>query len=162
MGLGIDIGLLLTQVINFLIILFVLKRFLYQPVLRVLDKRRKDAEEIIKHKGLAEEETAKQAEKRKKVLREAQEEGSRIIARAIADAKREEERILADARREASEEYDKRMAEVDRERRKTIDEARKQALDYAVVISEKILKATLTKEEQERLLKEAVGTVAHL
>lgn len=159
MGLGIDINILVAQIINFGIVVFVLQRFLYKPVLSMLDKRRKEAEESLKLKAEMEDEKEKQAERRKKIVKEANTEAQRIVAAAVADAKKEGERILEEARTEAKLELDKRMAEVARERSKIIDEARQKALEYAIVLSEKILGAKLTKAEQERLLKDSIERV---
>ena len=159
MGLGIDINILVAQIVNFLIVAFVLQRFLYKPVISMLDKRRKEVEEGLKLKADMEEEKEKLSERRKKVVKEANAEAQRIVAAAVADAKKEGERILADAHAESKAEFDKRMAEVVRERSKIIDEARAKALEYAIVLSEKILGAKLTKAEQERLLKDSIERV---
>jgi F-type H+-transporting ATPase subunit b len=157
--LGINIGYLLAQIFNFLIIVFLLQKFLYKPVLSMLDKRKKEIEEGIKLKSTMEEEKEKLVEKRKKVLKDANAEGQRIIASAIEEAKKEEERILEKARLEAKSEFDKRMEQVQKEKTKMVEEARKQALLYAVTISEKILGTKLTKSEQERLVKESFDRV---
>lgn len=159
MGLGIDINILVAQIVNFLIVVFVLQKLLYKPVMAMLDKRRKEAEEGIKLKADMEVEHEKLAERRKKIIKEANAEGQRIVAAAVTDAKKEGERIIEEARIESKAEFEKRMAEVTRERSKTIDEARQKALEYAIVLSEKILGAKLTKAEQERLLKDSIERV---
>lgn len=159
MGLGIDIKILAAQIINFAIVVYVLQRFLYKPVLSMLDKRRREIEEGLKLKADMEEEKEKLVERRKKIVKDANSEAQRIVAAAVTDAKKEGERIVEEARVEAKQEFDKRMAEVARERTKTIDEARQKALEYAVILSEKILGAKLTKAEQERLLKDSIERV---
>ena len=159
MGLGIDINILVAQIINFAIVVFVLQRFLYKPVLTMLDKRRKEIQVGLLLKTDMEEEKEKLADKRKKIVKEASVEAQRIVAAAITDAKKEGERIIEEARVEAKAEFDKKMAEVSRERAKIVDEARQKALDYAIILSEKILGAKLTKAEQERLLKDSIERV---
>ena len=159
MGLGIDINILVAQIINFAIVVFVLQRFLYKPVLTMLDKRRKEIQVGLQLKADMEEEKEKLADKRKKIVKEASVEAQRIVAAAITDAKKEGERIIEEARVEAKAEFDKKMAEVSRERAKIVDEARQKALDYAIILSEKILGAKLTKAEQERLLKDSIERV---
>jgi F-type H+-transporting ATPase subunit b len=159
MGLEINIGVLLTQIINFGIIVYLLQRFLYKPVLSMLDKRKKEIKEGLLLKETMEAEKEKLAEKRKKIIKEANDEGQRIIAAAVVDAKKEEEVILSQARKKTHEEFEKQMATVEKERSKIVSEARRQSLSYAVLLSEKILGSKLTKSEQERLLKESIERV---
>jgi F-type H+-transporting ATPase subunit b len=159
MGLGIDINILVAQIVNFLIVVFVLQKLLYKPVMTMLDKRRREVEEGLKLKADMDDEKEKLVERRKKIVKEANAEAQRIVAAAVADAKKEGEQILTDARTEAKTEMDKRLAEVARERSKIIDEAREKALEYAIVLSEKILGAKLNKAEQERLLKDSIERV---
>ncbi len=159
MGLDINLGVLATQIINFGIIVYLLQRFLYKPVLSMLDKRRKEIEEGLKLKETMDEEREKLAERRKKIVKEANEEGQRIIAAAVNEAKKEGESIIEQARTEAAEEFNKRMLGVEKERAQMTEQARKQALSYAVLLAEKILGSKLTKAEQDRLLSESIERV---
>ncbi len=87
-GFGLDPVLLGAQIINFLIILFILKRFAYKPVLEILKKR----EDSIKE-GL------KQAEEGKKILNEALEKERKILQ----EANRRTEKIIEDAKNQSIE-----------------------------------------------------------
>ncbi len=86
---GFDPVLLIAQVINFLIILYVLKRFLYKPILDMLKKR----EETVKE-GL------KQAEEARLLLESTQEKEKVIIKKARLAA----EQMIKDAKTQAQEE----------------------------------------------------------
>ena len=85
---GLDPFLLGAQIINFLIIFFILKGFVYKPVLGILKKR----EDSIKD-GL------KQAEEGKKILNEALEKEKKILQ----DAQRRAEKIIEDAKNQSIE-----------------------------------------------------------
>jgi len=74
---GVQPILLVAQVVNFLILLFILKRFLYKPILKVLDARKKRIEESLKN-----------AEEIEKKLSEAEKESEKILARALAQAQK--------------------------------------------------------------------------
>ncbi|MBI2601212.1 F0F1 ATP synthase subunit B [Candidatus Daviesbacteria bacterium] len=74
---GVQPVLLAAQVVNFLILLFILKRFLYKPVLKVLDERRKRVEESLKN-----------AEEIEKKLLETEEAKNKILEKASLDVQK--------------------------------------------------------------------------
>jgi F-type H+-transporting ATPase subunit b len=117
---GINLYLLVAEIVNFLIVLYLLKRFLYKPVFNMLQKR-KDA--IIQ--GLI------QAEESKKLLEKAKENEDEILKEAnkkaqkiISDAKNEAFEIIqnsqAQAKKQASIELDEAKALIELER-KTVE-----------------------------------------
>lgn len=82
---GVDWRLLLAQVINFLIIFYVLKRYAYKPILAMLKKR----EQIIK-------ESLEQAEEARRLLEQSEQKEKEILHKAQAEAKK----LLAEAQKE--------------------------------------------------------------
>lgn len=76
---GFEPKLLLAQIINFVIVLWVLKKFLYKPVLEMLKKRQEAIEKGLHDAQEAEKRLAQAEEKQKIMLREAQEEAKKII-----------------------------------------------------------------------------------
>jgi len=155
--LGINWFLLITQIINFVIVLFILKKFLYKPILEVLDKRKKQIDDTFALQNQLQNEQVKLEESQKKVLKNAGEEGQRIIAAAIKEAKKEQETILTMAREEANTEQKKIQEILEREREKMVRYAKKQSLDFAVLLSERLLGKSLSKDDQQRMLNEAIG-----
>ncbi len=107
---GIQPVLLLAQIVNFLIIFFLLKRFFYAPIVKMLNSRKKTIEESLRN---AQEIEAK--------LVKTQEESTRILEQAQNKA----EQLIADAQSQA----DTITAQTAQEARKTIEEALKQAQD---------------------------------
>lgn len=74
---GVKPILLAAQVVNFLLLLFILKKFLYKPILKVLDERKKRIEQSLKN-----------AEEIERKLVEADKEAEKILARALAEGKK--------------------------------------------------------------------------
>ena len=96
------------------------------------------------------------AETEKKLKKEIREEERRVMKHAVTEAKKREKEILEEAKKEIRAERDKMLAELVREREKTVEQAKKQSLDYAVLISEKLLGKKLDAEEQKKLLQDAL------
>lgn len=155
-NLGIDWRLLIAQIVNFLILFFLLKRLLYRPVLKILEERRariakglKDAEAAeIRLKDVALERQAilNRAEaERRSLLEAAAEEAERIRKQRLAGAVREYEAIIERAKLEAEQSRDELMAEV-----------RREAGDLVLAVSRKVTQGKLPQTIHDELLASAL------
>ena len=158
-ALGIDIKLILAQTINFLILVFILRALVYKPLLKMLSKRKEEIEKGLKLTSEMEANKQKFEKEKEKVRQELQEEGKRIIEQAMKEAREKEDKIAKEIRTATQEEKQKVLEELKQEKKKIIEEAKQQSIDYALLISEKILKNKLTEEEQKELVAEAVVSV---
>ena len=93
---GIDWKLLLAQAVNFFVLLYVLKRFAYTPILNMLRKRREEIEKGIRMRDEAEENLKQITVLKEHTLEEARQEAFRIVARGEGIAKEKKEEILAE------------------------------------------------------------------
>ncbi len=125
---GVEPVLLIAQIINFLIILYVLKRFAYKPVLTLLKKR----EETIRM-GL------KQAEEARILLEKAGEKEAEILKKAQAEAKKLQQETL-----KKSEELAKRLEEESRKRADLILKEAKEQIGQEAKKAEKNLQVYTT------------------
>lgn len=122
-NLGINGKLLIAQVINFLVLLFVLHRFAYKPVLKMLESRTKKIEKGLQDAEDAHKKLAEISEKEKEILKKASVAAQAVVAKAeeiakknkeeiMAEAKSQSDKILKDAEKKIEEEKNKMMAEV--------------------------------------------------
>jgi F-type H+-transporting ATPase subunit b len=152
-------GLMIWTIISFLITLFVLKRYAFGPIQRMIDARRERVEQAIAEADNAREEARSLLEEHRKL---------------IAQAKAEAEEILAEARKvgEAARERVRQETEEDRQRRldetrRQIDQATVQALGQirdevgklSLAAAEKIVRKSLTEADQQRLIDEALSEI---
>ena len=122
---GFDPILLIAQIVNFLIILFLLKKLLYKPVLDMLKKRKDDIEKGVKDAEEGRLTLEKALEEEKKILRKAQEQSKKIIDDASSQAiiiasdieqnsRKQAEKILNDTKiqiAQEAKETEKRLAQ---------------------------------------------------
>ncbi len=94
---GIDWKLLLAQMVNFALLLFILRRFVYRPVLDVLQKRKQKIEEGIQFAKDAEFELKRIQELREEILEGAKRDGVNIVTEAEEKANHKKEEILQEA-----------------------------------------------------------------
>ena len=85
-NIGIDWKVLLAQIVNFAILLFVLKKFAYKPILKVLNDRRKKIEEAIERSKSVDQKMAEIEILKEKILVEARRESDEIIKKAVEAA----------------------------------------------------------------------------
>jgi F-type H+-transporting ATPase subunit b len=156
-GLGIDPIQLGAQIVNFTILVFVLKYFLYTPILNMLEKRRIEIQEGLELKEKIQLKEEKLSETEKQLRKDLREEERRVMKGAVAEAKERQKEILTEAKKEMAEERSKMLAELESERDKMIEQAKKQSIHYAILISEKLLNKKLDAKEQNTLLQEALS-----
>ena len=157
---GVDVPKLIFQVINFLLLLYLLNRFLFGSVIRMLDERKgriskglEDAEAAARDRELARAE-------REAALDEARKEAQTMIARAtkIADDSRAE--ILAEAKAQAEKVTQRATEEITAEKQRAIAELRSQVADLALAAAGRLVKSEMNAPTQRRLVEEFLTEVA--
>jgi len=154
--LGIEPKLLIAQIINFLIIVIVLSKLLYKPILNMLAKRKKEIEDGLKLTEKMREEEEKFKEKKQKMLETTRGEAAAILEEARKQAKEEEKDIIASAHKEAGAIIVKGKAEVGRQRVEMEKGVTKSAIELAVSMSERLLTGVLSNEDKHKLISKHV------
>lgn len=154
--LGIEPSLLLAQVVNFSIIVFVLTKLLYKPMLAMLEKRRREIEEGLALTAKMREEEEKIAVKRQKVLDEARREGAGIIEEAKKQGKEEEKEIVAAAHKEALAIVEKGHTEVKYQREAMEKSIRKQTVTLAASMAERLITSALGSQDKHALIQKQI------
>lgn len=150
--LGLNWPSFLWHLVNFAILFFVLWRFLFPPVLKMLDERQARIRESMERAETLRDESARAAEAVKAQLDEARREGQNIINNANQIA----ERIRGERQAQAQAEYEAilRRAHEDaaREREQAFAELRQQVADLAVMAAERIIHRQLDPATQRQLV----------
>jgi F-type H+-transporting ATPase subunit b len=156
---AVDVPKLAFQVFNFLLLLYLLNRFLFKPVLKLLDEREarikkglEDAEAAARDRELA-------SAEREAALDEARKEAQAMVARAnkiaedsraeiLAEAKDQAEKISARAREEITAEKDRAMAEL-----------RATVADLALDAAARLVRSEMNQTTQRRLVEDFLKEV---
>jgi F-type H+-transporting ATPase subunit b len=153
--LGISVGLLVSQIVNFLLLMVVLRLVLYGPVMRMLDQRKeriamsmKDAERVSA--------SAQEAELEKAQLIEAaRREAQEIRAQASRDAERIAQEVRTRADEDATEIRMKAHEDAQRQVAAALADANKDIAELAILATEQVLGRELAdRTEQERFVEE--------
>lgn len=156
---GVQPVLLAAQAVNFLVLLFILKKFLYGPVLRVLDERKKRIAQSLKEAEEIEKKLAKTEEDRQKTLQKALDEAQRLID----DATKSANQIVSEARGKAVKDMEEIMKKgqeaVRLEKEKMRQEIRQELGELVAISLEKVVKKSLNLKDQKRLIQETLKEV---
>jgi F-type H+-transporting ATPase subunit b len=151
-ALGIDGLRLLWQIINFLILLYLLQRLLFKPVLRLMDQRaeriRTSVDEADRMRQLAEE--TRLANER--ALDEARGHAAQIIENANRMAEQFRQSQMDAARREAELFTERARDEIRLERDQAIADVRHQAVDLAILAAGKVIEQQLNVDQHRQLV----------
>ena len=149
-ALGIDWYALLAQAINFFILMFVLGRFVYKPVLKVLDDRKKlvadsmeKVKEIERHKELVDKE-------RVEILHKADVQAGELLNRAKTEAEAIRVEIEKTARAHADQMIAKGLQQIETERAQVAHQVQDKLARAIVLSAEKILRREFSKEDQQQ------------
>jgi F-type H+-transporting ATPase subunit b len=154
--LGINVSQLIWQIVAFGLLVFLLRRFLYRPVLKMLDERRRRIEQSMTDaQTAAEKAAAAQAEFERRLL-EARKEAQGILAQANEMSGKMRDDILQTAREEAREMIEKARQEIDADRQQSMAQLEKEVAGLAISVSEKVLGQSLDDSMQRRLIEEFV------
>ena len=148
--LGIDGRWFISQLVNFIVLLIVLQRFLYKPVLKMLSDRQERIRESIDYAERVKQESARAQEDYVKKIEAADQEAAAIITTARQTAKDEAAKIVADGRRDAERLMQQEKQKVEYERKRAMDDARKDVEDLALKAAERVLGNTLGDEATQR------------
>ncbi len=156
---GVDLPKLAFQVINFLLLLYLLNRFLFKRVFAFLDERQariakglEDAESAARDRELARAE-------REVAIDEARKEAAAMIARATKIAEDSRAEIVAGAKAEAEKVTERARQEIVAEKDKAMAELRTHVADLALQAAAKLVRSDMNDTTQRRLVEEFLAEV---
>jgi F-type H+-transporting ATPase subunit b len=154
--LGIDWKLLIAQVINFVVLLWVLRRYAYQPILRALEARTKKIEQGLSDAAQSQAKLQDIVEEEKRVMAIAREEARDILLKAEANAQERDASML----RETKKKIDTMIADADvhlsEERARLVREAKTEILELVVLATERVLGESVDAKVDAALIKKAL------
>lgn len=152
--LGLNLGYLLVQIFNFLIIFVVLRVWVYKPILGLLDRRRKMIAEGVENARVAAEARANAEKEAAKILADAQAEANRIVREATERAQVAAKDVRAAAEAEAARLLENAKADAEAERNRILSDLRGQVAALAIAATQKLLGEALDEKRQRALVDE--------
>ncbi|OGE83400.1 MAG: ATP synthase F0 subunit B [Candidatus Colwellbacteria bacterium RIFCSPLOWO2_01_FULL_48_10] len=153
---GVDWKLLLAQGINFFILFFILKKFVYGPIVSILRKRKTDIEKGIDFTRLAEENLKNADETKSATIKDAKDKALSIVAQAEASADLRKAEMLKDAAAKRDNVVAEARTIIDEHKGKMIEGAYSEAEGFLRLALEKVLGRMPVEERDRELIKDAL------
>jgi F-type H+-transporting ATPase subunit b len=157
---GISWPKFIAQVILFLVVYWVLNKYAFGPVLKMLNERRRRIEEGQHNAERIKKQLAEAELRYQEVLRKANEEATKLLEQARASSDALTQKQLQQAIKDAEGVIAKAQETIAQERNKMVDEVKKEMVDLVVKTTAKVVGKVITPEDQKRLSEETVKQVA--
>jgi F-type H+-transporting ATPase subunit b len=151
-GLGINVPLIVAQVINFLILFGLLYFFAFRRILKMFDERSQRIKDSVEQADEVKAAAGRAEEENRKKLEVAAKEGQEAISRAMRAGEDARQRAQEEAKEEASGLVEKARMEIERERSAVIGELRNEFADLTIVAAEKVIAKSLDRESHRELI----------
>ena len=155
-ALGINLPGLITQIISFLILLFVLSKLLYKPVIKMLDERAERIKTSLSAAEKANEDAALSAEKIEKELISARQEGQKIIDQAKKLSEEFKDKGKSKALEEIESLIEKSKSDLEKETRVAINELRKNFSALVLETAEKVVDKEIDENTHSKLIEKVL------
>ena len=149
---GVNFWTALFVLLNFLLLFFVAKKFLFVPVMKMIQSRQQEIDDLYAQAQNAKDSAQALEEEYRKQLAAAQETGDTIVKEAMARGKNREEEIIRQANRDAEAIREKATEDIAREKKQALNDAKNEISALAVEIAGKVVGASLDTAQQEKLV----------
>ena len=157
---GVQPVLLAAQVVNFLILLFILKKLLYGPLLKVLAERKKKIEDSLKNAEEIEKRLLQIEEDKEKILTKATEEAQKLLDETKKEIVLMREEGRTQTEQQVAQLFEKGQASLAAEKDKIMEEVRAEAFGLGATLFRKLAGKVINKEDQKKLFEKEIKNLS--
>lgn len=154
-----DPGLFVWTILTFLILVALLARFAWRPLLQALERRQATIVQSLEDAQRARQELERLQRESVQIMAQARAEAESMLARSRSDAEALREELKQKARTEAAGIVKNAERQIQLETARAVQQIRHEAVDLSVAIASKILRRQVTREDNEALIQEALKQV---
>jgi len=152
--LGINLGFLIFQILNFSVLAVLLYAFAYRPILKMLETRKQKIAQGLEDANIAAEARSNAEKEASKIVAEAQTKAAQLVREATERAEAAGREVRAAAEAEAVKARDAALAEIGVERDRILGEVRSQVAALSISAAQKLIGETLDERRQHTLINE--------
>jgi F-type H+-transporting ATPase subunit b len=155
----VDPGLFIWTIVTFLVLLTLLAKFAWRPLLEALESRQIAIRKSLDDAQQAKQELERVNQESAQIVNRARVDAEAIITQSRSDGDRLREEIKQKARAEADHIVKNAERQIQLETSRALEQIRREAVDLSVLIASKIIQRNLSREDNERLIEEALKQV---
>lgn len=153
-ALGINLGYLIVQILNFAILMVVLRVWAYKPIIGLLEKRRETIAQGLEDARIAAEARENAEKEAEAILAEAQSQANRIVHEANERAEESAAGLKVEAEKEAEDIRQTAVTEGEQRKERALGEVRGQVAALAIAAAQKVIGEALDEKRQQQLIEE--------
>ena len=154
-----DPGLLIWTILTFLVLLTLLTRYAWRPLLTVLHNRQERIRQSLEEARAAGDERERLKREAAEIMRQARLEADALITSSRADGERVREEIKQKARAEAASIVAAAERRIELEASRARQQVRQEAADLSIMIASKLIRRNLSPDDNRALIDEVIGSV---
>jgi F-type H+-transporting ATPase subunit b len=154
-----DPGLFIWTIVTFLVLLALLAKFAWRPLLQALETRQERIRKSLDDADRARQELERLQQESAKMMQQARIEAEMIVTQTRADAERLREELKQKAKDEADNILRNAQQQIQLQTRQAIQEIRREVADIAVLLASKVLERNLAKEDNARLIDDTLKQI---
>jgi F-type H+-transporting ATPase subunit b len=151
------VGLMVWTLVCFAITFFVLKRFAFGPVQRIIDERRQRIRQALEEADKARAEARRLLEEHRSLMQQARGDAEQILAEARRIAEAQGERMRGELEADRQRRLEETTKQIEAETRRALEQIRAEVAELALVATGKVTGKVLTGEDHRRLIEDAVS-----
>jgi F-type H+-transporting ATPase subunit b len=151
-----DPGLYIWTIVTFLVLLALLAKFAWRPLLRALDARHESIRKSLEDAERAQKELERLQKESTQIIHQARFDAESILVQTRSDAERVREEIKQKAKEEANGIIRNAEQQIQMQTRRAIQQVRQEVADLSVMIASKLLERNISKEDNKRLIEETL------
>lgn len=150
------------QLINILVLYFVMRRYFFEPVRSFMERRKEKIRRDLREAELKKHEAEKFKNRYKKQLASAWEEAEDILVRAKKQGEKEKSEIINEAKREATSIIKRARVEIQREKTRAEKEITKKAVELSLDAAAKLIEKDLDREDHRRFIQQYLERIGEV
>jgi F-type H+-transporting ATPase subunit b len=150
-------GLMIWTIVCFLIALFVLKRYAFGPIQKMIDERRVRIRQAIDEADAARSEARELLEEHRKLIGQARGEAEEILTEARRVGESTQRRMRDETEADRQRRIEDTRKQIEAETRRALEQIRAEVADLSLIAAEKVTRKSLDDADHRRLIEEAVG-----
>ena len=155
----IEPGLFIWTIITFLVLLAVLAKFVWKPLMEALNRREEKIRKSLEDAEKAQERMEKIQKEAEEVMTKARHEAQAILEDGKVIAQKVKDEIVADAKEKAESQVQNAKIQIDAEKEKAIEEIKGDVIDISLQVAEKLIKRNISKEDNYELIQDSLKKV---
>lgn len=148
-----------AQILSFLLLVWILKKFAWKPLMNMMEKRRQFIEDNLAQAEHERKEAERIRQEYQRDMQKARQEAQEIIERATKDSEQRASEILAEARTQTEKMKESALSDIERERQRAVADIKAQVADMSVAVAEKIIQQKLDMQGQAALIDQFIQEV---